>query len=599
MTERQQRRLAAILAADIAGYSALMGSDDARTVRDLKAHQAIVLPMITQYGGRIIDTAGDGILAEFGSVVNAVECAVAIQMTMAERNATVESDRQMQFRIGINLGDVIHDDVRVYGDGVNIAARLEGAAEPGGICISSKAHDEISGKVKAQFANLGELSLKNIVQPVRAFGLGPSAITALSDVPAPTPPPSPAATAFRLAIPDKPSIAVLPFTNMSGDPDQEYFTDGVTEDIITELSRFHSLFVIARNSSFSYKGKSSDVRQVGKELGVRYLLEGSLRKSANRVRITAQLIDASTAAHLWADRFEGRLQDIFDLQDQLTISVVGAIAPKLEQAEIERAKRKSTESLDAYDYFLRGMSKVYEGGREAIGEAQQLFDRAIGLDPDFASAYGMGAWCWSRRKSHGWTADGVVEAAEAVRLARRAAELGKDDAVALCSAGIALAYSGHDFDSAVAFIDRALLLNPNLAAAWHRSGWVRAWLGESIVAIEHLARAMRLSPLDPEMPAMLSASAFAHFIAGRYDEASSCAEAAAREQPTYVPAARILVAAHALAGRLGEAEKALVRLRQLDPTLTVRNLNERLPIRRPEDLAKYQDGLRKAGLPEG
>ena len=316
--------------------------------------------------------------------------------------------------------------------------------------------------------------------------------------------------------PDKPSIAVLPFENMSGDPEQEYFADGMVEEIITALSRMRWLFVIARNSSFTYKGRAVDVKQVGRELGVRYVLEGSVRKAANRVRITGQLIDASTGAHLWADRFDGGLEDIFDLQDQVTASVVGAIAPKLEQAEIERAKRKPTESLDAYDYYLRGMASFHQWTKEANNEALRLFYRAIELDPDFASAYGMAAWCYVWRKSNGWMTDRAQEIAEAARLARRAVELGKDDAVALAQGGHALAFVVGDLDGGAAFIDRALVLNPNLATAWLLSGWMRAYLGEPDVAIEHLARAMRLSPLDPILYQMQSGIAFAHFFAGRY-----------------------------------------------------------------------------------
>jgi TolB-like protein/class 3 adenylate cyclase len=388
------RRLAAILAADIAGYSALMGADEARTVQDLKEHQAVVLPMIKEHGGRIIDTAGDGILAEFGSVVNAAECAVAIQRTMAERNAEVEETRCMRFRIGINQGDVVFDDSRVYGDGVNVAARLESLAEPGGICISRKVYEDISGKVQLAFVDLGEQQLKNIAQPVRVYRVSGEQLAAARATAKPA-----------LALPDKPSIAVLPFTNLSGDPEQEYFADGMVEDIITGLSRFRWLFVIARNSSFAYKGRAVDVRQVGRELGVRYLLEGSVRKSANRVRIAGQLIDASSGVHLWADRYDGAHEDVFELPDQVTASVVGAIAPRLEQAEIERARRKPTESLDAYDFYLRGLANWYKRTREGTNEALRLFYRAIERDPDFAAAYAAAAMCFNRRKPFSWTID--------------------------------------------------------------------------------------------------------------------------------------------------------------------------------------------------
>jgi TolB-like protein len=401
-----------------------------------------------------------------------------------------------------------------------------------------------------------------------------------------------------LALPDKPSIAVLPFQNLSGDPEQEYFADGMVEDIITALSRMRWLFVIARNSSFTYKGRAVDVKQVGRDLGVRYVLEGSVRKAASRVRITGQLIDASTGAHLWADRFDGMLEDIFDLQDQMTTSVVGAIAPTLEHVEIERAKSKPTESLDAYDYFLRGMANVHQWTTAANDEALRLFYKAIAIDPQFASAYGMAAWCHIWRKLNGWTTDAAKENAEGARLAKRAVELGKDDAVALSRGGHALAWFTHDLDAGAACLDRALVLNPNLAAAWNLSGWVRAYRGELDLAIEQHARAMRLSPIDPALYNMHNGMAFAHFLAGRYDEASSWAQKALHEQPDFPAANRILAASHALAGRPTQAQQAVARVRQLDPALRISNLGEVLPLRRPEDLAKFADGLRQAGLPE-
>ncbi len=400
------------------------------------------------------------------------------------------------------------------------------------------------------------------------------------------------------ALPDKPSIAVLPFQNLSGDPEQEYFADGVVEDIIGALSRMRWLFVIARNSSFTYKGRTVDVKEVGRELGVRYVLEGSIRNAANRVRLAGQLIDASTGAHLSADRFDGDIEDIFDLQDRMTASVVGAIAPKLEQAEIERAKRKPTESLDAYDYFLRGMANFYQRSRKANDDALQLFYKAIEFDPDFATAYGMAAWCHAWRNLSGWMTDRAQEIAEGARLAWRAVELGKDDAVALARAGHALALLVGDLDSGAAFIDRALALDPNLARAWYASGWVRVYRGEPEVAIEHQARAMRLSPLDPTLYHMQVGTALAHLLAGRFDEASSWAEKAFLEEPNYHPAAIVMAAGNALAGRAQEACQAMERLRQIDPTLRICNLKDRHPIRRPDDLARFADGLRIAGLPE-
>jgi tetratricopeptide (TPR) repeat protein len=370
------------------------------------------------------------------------------------------------------------------------------------------------------------------------------------------------------------------------------------EDIITALSRMRWLFVIARNSTFTYKGRAVDIKQVGRELGVRYVIEGSVRKAANRVRITGQLIDSATGAHLWADRFEGALEDIFDLQDQMTASVVGAIAPKLEQAEIERAKLKPTESLDAYDYYLRGRANFHHGTEETISEALRLFYRAIELDPDFASAHGMAAWCYVIRKNFGWMTDRLQETTELERLANKAVVLGKEDAVALYTGGFALAHVAGQLEAGAALIDRALALDPNLAAAWHLGGWVRIYLGEAETAIEHMARAMRLNPLDPHLFGMQNGTAAAHFLAGRYDEASAWAEKALREHPTHAPAMRIAAASHALAGRFAQAREAMARMRQIDPALRVSNIGAFVPFPRSEDFDRYVQGLREAGLPE-
>jgi len=580
-----ERKLAAILAADVVGYSRLMEADEAGTFARLKERrQTVVEPELAKHRGRIFKLMGDGLLAEFASVVDAVECAVAVQRGMAERNINLTPDQRVEMRVGITLGDVIVEGDDIHGDGVNIAARLQELAEPGGIAVSQTVVNHVGNKVALQFAPLGEQHVKNISRAVKVYRVQLDQRGA--------------ATRPALALPDKPSIAVLPFVNMSDDPKQEYFSDGVAEEIITALSRFRHLFVIARNSSFSYKGRSIDVKQIGRELGVRYVLEGSVRKSGNRVRITGQLVDASTGAHLWADRFDGALEDIFDLQDQVTASVVGEIAPKLEQAEIERAKRKPTESLDAYDYYLRGMAGVHRWTREANDEALRMFYRAIELDPEYASAYGMAARCYSQRKTSAWVTDREHEIGEAARLARRAAELGKNDAVALCTAGIGLAFVVGDLDDAAALIDRALVLNPNLAWAWMFSGWSKVWAGDPEVAIEHLARAMRLSPHDPHVFNMQAATGLAHFFAGRYAEALSRADMAVREQPNHMIATCTAAASSALLGRTNEAQKAMAHLRQLVPALRISNLKELLPIRRREDFVKWEEGLRKAGLPE-
>ena len=400
------------------------------------------------------------------------------------------------------------------------------------------------------------------------------------------------------ALPDKPSIAVLPFQSMSGDPEQEYFADGVVEEIITALSRFSGLFVVARNSSFTYKGRAVDVRQVGRELGVRYVLEGSVRRDRRRARITGQLLDAATGVHLWADRFEGELEDIFGLQDRVTASVVGAIAPRLEQAEIARTTRKPTGSLDAYDYYLRGRSRLHLWTQEAVEDALRLFGQAIDADPDFANAYGMAAMCYGQRWLNGWTRDRAQETTEAARLAARAAELGKDDAVALSSAGYVRARVAGDLDAGVALLDQALRLNPNLAQAWYCSGYVSIFCGETDVALERLLHVTRLSPIDPLMFLVRTGTAFAHFIAGRDDEASAWAEQALRDKPNFHPAVRVAAASHAMAGRPDDAARAMAHLRQLNPALRTSDLKDLLPFRRPGDLARYAEGLRRAGLPD-
>ncbi len=413
----------------------------------------------------------------------------------------------------------------------------------------------------------------------------------------------PAAGDFSLApaspgLPDRPSIAVLPFRNMSGDVTQDYFADGMAEEIITALSRMRWLFVIARNSTFAYKGRSVSAEQAGRELGVRYVLEGSVRRSSDRVRITGQLIDATTGAHLWAERFDGAAGDIFDLQDRVTASVVGAIAPKLEQVEIERARRKPTERLDAYDYFLRGMAAFHQWTRDANNEALALFTKAIDIDPDFGAAYALAARCYAQRKSSGWVADRLLEMAEAERMARRAGALGADDAVALTSAGITLVFVAGDLDGGGAYINRALMLNPNLAWAWLANASVKVWSGEPDAAIESTLRAMRLSPHDPQMFVMHSALAAAHFLAGRASEAFRLAEMSARERPDYVPSAAWVAASAAMSGNPEAARTAIARLGRLMPGLRLSNLAELFPIRRAEDFDRLADGLRLAGLAE-
>lgn len=583
--EHLVRRLTAIFAADVAGYSRLTGMDEEGTHVRLTEHLRVLIdPKISAHRGHIVKNTGDGLLAEFNSVVDAIRCAVDVQRGMAERNSDVSPNIRIEFRIGINVGDIIEDNGDIFGDGVNVAARLETIAEPGGICVSDDAHRQVRDKLDIVFDDAGEQNFKNIGRPVRVFRVRDRGAAAGQR---PT-----------LAFPDKPSIAVLPFRNLSADPEQEYFADGIVEDITMALSLFRWLFVIARNSSFTYKGRPVDVKQIGRELGVRYVLEGSVRKAGNRIRISGQLIDAETGAHLWADRFDGALEDMFDLQDHLTSSVVGAIAPKLQREEIKRARRKPTENLEAYDYYLRGLASARRWTKDANAEAFQLFCKAIELDPGLACAYGMAAWCSVRRKALGWTNEQVQERAEGVRMARKAVHLGGEDPVALCMGGYALAFVAQEFDDAAAFMDRGLAVNPNTAQAWTLSAWLRVWRGEPDLALEHVARAMRLSPLDPNMFGMHGGMAYAHFLAARYDTASSCAEKAIRDNPAFLLAICISAASNALAGRLEPAQRAMSRALECDPNLRASNLRDLAPFRRAEDFTTFTKGLLKAGLPE-
>ena len=575
MTE--QRRLAAILVADVVGYSKLIGSDEAGTLAQLEALRTeIIEPQIAKHAGRLFKSVGDGFLIEFASAVQAVSCAKAIQ----EANG----QGRLPLRIGIHVGDVVVQGDDLMGDGVNVAARVEGIAEPGGIAITRAVHEQVRDKLDLGFMDKGEIELKNIQRPVQVFVIGGAKVDG---------------QATALPLPDKPSIAVLPFQNMSGDPEQEYFADGMVEDIITALSRVQWLFVIARNSTFAYKGSAVDIRQVGRELGVRYVLEGSVRKAGKRIRITGQLIDAASGTHLWADRFDGALEDVFELQDHVTASVVGAIAPKLELAEIERAKRKPTGSLTAYDFYLRGLANMHQDNtREATDKALQMLSHAMEIDHDFASALGLAARCYARRKANGWMVDRAVERAEGERLARRASVLAKDDAVALCSAGFALAMLADETENGAELIDRALAIDPNMARGWHYSGLVRLWLGQFELALEHNSRAIRLSPLDPLIGQMQTSVGHVHFVEGRYEEASQWTGRAMRSRPNWLPSMILATASAALSEKLEDAQHLASRLRSLDPTLRISNLRERLPFSRPEYLAPYEEGLRRAGLPE-
>jgi TolB-like protein len=574
MTERQHRRLAAILAADIAGYSALMGADEARTVRDLKAHQAVVLPMIGRFGGRIIDIAGDGILAEFTSVVDAVECASAIQETMAKRNAEIEVERRMQYRMGINVGDVMFDDARIYGDGINVAARLESIAEPGGICISSKIYEEVRGKVQLGYEDIGEQQLKNITYPVRVYRVR-------------TTPLSPRSAAV-LPLPEKPSIAVLPFQNLSGDSEQEYFADGMVEEIITALSRIRSLFVIARNSTFTYKGRSVDARQVGRELGVRYVLEGSVRKAGGRLRIAAQLIDAANAGHLWADRFDGSLEDVFELQESVALSVAGVIEPTLEVAEHRRSTQRPTNDLTAYDLYLRAHALSFSWDRKGTMCALDLIEQALKRDAQYGLALAQAAFLHQNLDLNCWSEDEQRNRQDGIELARRALQATFDDPIVLGNAAFVLGYFEPDINPAIALIDRALDLNPSFAPGWVRSGWLRSWAGETDVAIEHFEKSLRLNPLR-RAPGTFGI-AVGHFFARRLEKAAAMLLLSLQEHPNWAPCLRFLVSCYANLGQLGDAQATVQKLRLITPVLIPSAEHWRIR----EDRQFYLDGLRMA-----
>ena len=582
------RRLAAILAADVAGYSRLMGADEEGTHERLRAHFAeLVHPKIEEHRGRVVKNTGDGLLAEFASVVDAVRCAVEMQRGMAERNAGIAAAERIEFRIGINLGDVIVEAGDIFGDGVNVAARLEALAEPGGICVSRVVRDQVRDRLDFQFEDLGEQQVKNIARPIRVYRIGEPGLAAAA---------SSAATSPPLPLPDKPSIAVLPFQNMSGDPEQEYFVDGMVEEIITALSRIRWVFVIARNSSFTYKGRPIDIKRVGRELGVRYVLEGSVRRAGNRVRTTAQLIEAETGTHLWADRFDGSLEDIFELQDQVAIKVAGVIEPTLLQSEIERARRKRPDSLDAYHLYLRALPYAFTPMPEDADEALPLLDNAIELEPDFAAAHAVLAWCHEARYLRG----GMQEATRLAALhhARQAMATGGDDATALATAGFVIAVSGRDFETALTAFDRSFALSSSSALALGFSSIVRAWKGDDAIVVEHAERAIRLSPFDPLINLPYIGLAYAHFAAGRFEEMVSTANLATQSNPRFTPPLILHAAALGCLDRSEDAKAVVQRLIRLQPSITVNTAILSARYVNPENIAALRNALRRAGLPE-
>jgi len=578
--QRVQRRLAAILAADVVGYSALMQRAEEATYAEFeRLKRELIEPSLSRHEGRLIKTTGDGALAEFASPSAAVRCAVEIQESIASGRSS------LKLRIGVNLGEVIVGaDGDLFGDGINIAVRLEGVADPGGILISEKVYSEVEAKLDAGFEDRGEQQLKNIAKPVRAFAVRAGVHGALIDRLSAAP-----------SLPDKPSIAVLPFQNMSGDPEQEYFADGMVEEIITALSRFKSLFVIARNSSFTFKGRAVDIKEVGRRLGVRYVLEGSVRKAAGKVRITGQLIDAVTGAHIWVDRFERNLTDVFALQDEVTVAVVTAVQPKLLQTEIALATRRRPENLTAYDFYLRALPQFYLATREGVAETIRLAHRALELDPRFGLVAALAGACHMQNAVWGYASDRQFEAEEAVRLARLALSIDDGDPDILAMASTITAFIVGDCESEIELVNRAVALNPNSFQAWHSRGQVYRIAGLWEEALRSLERAIRMSPVDPRLHNTFALMGLAFIELGRFDEAIVAGKKAQRHNSSLPVAYRCLASAFAHLGRDAEAREAAMRVLELDPAFTISPLIAWGGLARAK---LFIEGLRKAGLPE-
>jgi adenylate cyclase len=580
--QRVERRLAAVLAADAAGYSRLMGADEEGTLARLNAHRREFLePTVAEHNGRIVKRTGDGILIEFASAVDATRCAIQAQRGMAQRNKDIPADQRIEIRIGIHVGDIIVEEGDIFGDGVNIAARLEGIAEPGGICISDDTFRQVRGKIDVAFEDAGDQQLKNIEQSVKVYRIQLGGSTAKGWK--------------TLATSDRPSIAVLPFQNMSGDTGQEYFVDGIVEDIITGLSRTKWLFVIARNSSFAFKGGAVDVKQAGRELGVRYVLEGSLRKAGDRVRITCQLIETASGTHVWAERYDRSLGDIFALQDEITLSVVGSIEPSLRQAEIGRAKRKRPENLDAYDLYLRALPHAQVAMPGDSEKALEWLHKSLALEPDFAAAHALAAWCYEQRYLRG----GMYEADRIAGLghARAALGAGADDPTTLATAGFVIGLVEHDYQTAMNAIDSALALNSSSTLALGLGATILAHDGQTARAVEYGERALRLSPHDPTAYLQLTALGIAHLAAGRFEEAAAVCNKACQSNPRFSFPVVLQTTALARLGRDSEAKATARRVLELEPRFSVAEF-VRAHTGRADIWNPIGDVLRHFGLPE-
>jgi adenylate cyclase len=577
---RVERRLAAILAADVAGYSRLIGNDEEGTLAALKScRRQLIDPKIAEYRGRIVKTTGDGALVEFASAVDAVRCAVEVQRAMADRNAHLPDTTRIEFRIGINVGDIVSDEGDIFGDGVNIAARLEGFSEPGGICVSSRVQEDVEGKLEISFEDAGEQQLKNISRPVRVFRVRPGKSTISAAMPSRK----------------RPSIAVLPFQNMSGDPEQDYFADGMVDEIITGLSRIKWLSVVSRNSSYIYKNKPVAIKEVAEKLGVRYVLEGGVRKSGNRVRITAQLIDAETDAHLWAEQYDRSLEDVFALQDEITMCVVGAIEPSVRKAEIDRIKRRRPETFTAYDLLLRSQQFVFAGMPAEAAKAITLLEEALKLEPDYSAAHAYLSWCFHSRFGRGGLRE--EDRLAAVGHAREAIALGNDDATALAIAALVLAYDGHEISTALKTFDRALeLSNSNVfALCWNAA--ILAWIGESDLAIERALRALRLGPFDSLIWRAYHALSIAYFHSQRYGDAADAARNVIAANSAYSIPRAILAAALVRLERLDEAKTMAQTVLEREPSFTIHG-TARYSELEPAVFRPFAEAWREAGLPE-
>ena len=590
MAGETQRRLAAIVAADVAGYSRLMGADEEGTLEALKGHRReLVDPRITEHNGRIVKTTGDGILLEFASVLDAVRCCLDVQRAMADRNAEVPDDRRMLFRVGINLGDIIIDGDDIHGDGVNVAARLEALCEPGGIAVSGNVHEQVRDRLDCHFVDGGAHEVKNIARPVQVWRWAPETTAAAG----------PARTAEpALALPDKPSIAVLPFDNMSGDPEQEYFADGMAEDVITALSRFRSLFVIARNSTFTYKSRAVDIAQVGRELGVRYVVEGSVRKAGDQVRITAQLIDGVSGNHLWADRFDGNLEDIFDLQDQITEKIIVAVVPEVEAHERERVRRKPPESLDAWENYQRGLLHMYRANREDVDAAIGLLREATRRDPNFSAAWGMLGYAMWMYWMLGFAEGAEGHLAATREVAEQAVTLDANEAMAHVVLGRVDVLLGR-MERALEEMQASIDINPNFAFGHASKGWARFYgLADLETALEYFETALRLSPRDPLRFVILMVKGVVLRNLGRIDDAVTAGLQSCRLQSVgYLPHMHLAVTL-ARAGRNEEAREALGKARRIEPTLSLALVRGTRVGMHKTMFEETLEGLAKAGLPE-